>query len=137
MSEIYGAMPEEWSKLDLGLGLTEDLLPVVSNPGAKIARNSSVSALGKAPTRYNRDRQVAGIPRWTEHVATRKDIELWSLEPDYGICIQTRAVRALDVDIDDRDQADKVRQFIAARVSELPERSRSNSGNFLQAFRLP
>jgi len=34
MSKRWGAFPEDWTHFDLALGLTEDLLPVVSNPDA-------------------------------------------------------------------------------------------------------
>ena len=52
--ERYGATPDDWLHLDLALGLTADLLPVVSNPGAIISENSTLKAIGKTPSRYNR-----------------------------------------------------------------------------------
>ena len=32
-------------------------------------------------------------------------MQRWSQQPDYGICLQTRNVRAIDIDITDKDQA--------------------------------
>ena len=57
----YGATPQEWAHFDVVLGLTEDLLPVVSNPNAVISPQSKMKGLGKTPSRYNRQREVAGI----------------------------------------------------------------------------
>ena len=37
----WGATPDDWSHLDLVLGLTADLLPVVSRPGAPISPDST------------------------------------------------------------------------------------------------
>ena len=52
MSIRHGASPDEWTTLDLVLGLTEDLLPVVSRPDAKISERSSLKALLQEPVRH-------------------------------------------------------------------------------------
>jgi len=126
----YGASPEEWATFDLLLGLTEDLLPVVSNPNAVISPDSKMKALGKTPSRYNRLRQVAGFSNWTTYKATSADVARWSGE-DYGICLQTRTIRALDVDIDDPDMSAKVRERIEAVLPGVCARTRPNSSKFL------
>lgn len=131
-----GAAPEEWQHFDLVLGLTADLLPVVSNSKAVISPHSKMAALGKTPSRYNPARQAVGFPEWTQHHATPEDIATWSRERDLGICVQTRAVRALDVDIDDPELAQRVREWIDARVA-LPARVRAGAAKFLLAFELP
>lgn len=133
--DAYGALPGEWSHFSKTLGLTADLLPVVSNPTATISPMSKMKGLGKTPSKYNMHRQVAGITDWTSKQATEKDIENWSKENDYGICLQTRSVRGLDVDIADPDIAEVVAAFIGKHF-QLPRRERSNSGKFLLAFRL-
>lgn len=139
----WGALPADWHLLDLGLGLTADLLPVVSNPNAKISENSLMKGVGKTPSRYNGNREAVGIPQWTQKQATDADITRWSKEEDYGICIQTRQVRAIDIDVDDRELARKVVEAIGAKLDSLgrgelrlPVRSRANSGKCLLAFRL-
>lgn len=137
-----GATAEEWTHFDLILGLTADLLPVVSNPHAAISPASKMQALGKTPSRYNQQRQVAGIAQWTSHVATPADIKRWSRERDYGICIQTRNVRALDVDIDNGSvEVDQFAAEVHVAVDkllgvELPTRRRLGSSKFLLAFQL-
>lgn len=134
-----GASREEWDTLAVLLGLQADLLPVVSNMQAAISPMSTMKDLGKVPSRYNRDRQAVGIPQWTQHVATDADMARWVREPDYGICIQTREVRALDVDVPDQHLAGAIGYFIYDWLGEygLPRRERANSGKFLLAFRMP
>src|SRR5258708_31280695 len=97
----YGATVEEWINFSLVCGLTADLLPVVSNPNAKIGESSKLRQLGKTPSRYNKLRTVGGILDWTTKTTTPDEITSWSKQPDYGICIQTRRIRALDVDVTD------------------------------------
>lgn len=130
-----GAAPDEWQHFDLVLGLTQDLLPVVSNPRAVVAPDSTLKALGKTPSRYNGARQAVGFGKWTAHATAPAEIASWSRERDYGICIQTRRVRALDVDVDDPELAGR----IAAHLGHLglPMRRRDNAAKFLLAFELP
>lgn len=130
-----GAVQDDWTHFDLVLGLTEDLLPVVSNPKATVSPRSNIKDVGKVPSLYNGDRQVHGFSDWTRHVTTGAEIVKWSRERDFGICIQTRHVRALDVDIPDAVESQAVREFIARRFA-LPTRSRGNSSKFLVAFEM-
>lgn len=133
MTSTFGASPSDWSHFDLVLGLTEDLLPVVSNPGAHISPNSKMKGIGKTPSIYNNNRQVAGVSQWTERKATSKDISRWQKESDYGICIQTRTVRGIDIDIADAAAAREVSDAISAHGVHLPRRTRANSGKLLLA----
>jgi len=144
----YGAAHDDWVHLDCVLGLASDLLPVVSNPDAVVSPQSKMKALGKTPSRYNGSRQVAGIPAWSEHQATPRELERWAKEPDYGICVQTRLVRALDIDVPDPAQAQAIVAFVhdwlaaQALVSDdgldapLPCRYRENSGKCLLALQV-
>ena len=132
-----GATPEDWDNLDLGLGLTEDLLPVVSNPDADISSGSNMKFLGKTPSIYNHNRQVMGFLNWTQHKSTGVEVDLWANEPDYGICLQTRNIRALDIDVDDETKAQKLQDFVKKELNlSIPVRFRENSGKCLLAFRL-
>jgi hypothetical protein len=132
----YGATASDWDLLDFA-GLGGDLLPVVSRPDAVISPQSAMKGLGKTPSLYNRQRQVVGIPDWTSHVATDKDIKRWSAEPDYGVCIITRTVRALDVDVPDPALAKEIHDEIVRQLGRtLPTRSRETSSKFLQCFAL-
>lgn len=129
----YGALPEDWTLLDETLGLTADLLPVVSNPNATIDPNSTLSSLGKTPSRYNRNGYVAGMAKWTAHITNAAQVEDWKKQKDYGICLQTRVVKALDVDVTDEIEAARIEEFINQRFV-FPRRGRSNSPKFLLAF---
>lgn len=133
-----GASRDDWDTLAILMDLGVDLLPVVSNMQATISPMSTMKDLGKVPSLYNREGQVVGIPKWTQHVATDADVARWVRQPDYGICIQTREVRAIDVDVPDAMAAAAIGKFIAEHLGRaLPMRERINSGKFLLAFRLP
>lgn len=135
----WGATPEQWDFFDLGLGLTKDLLPVVCNPGAPISAQSKMKKVGKTPSIYNRDGEVVGLGKWTEKTANSRKVSQWSQENDYGICIQTRHVRALDIDVPDKETAERIRFYVQQYLTEeagvtAPVRYRENSGKCLLAF---
>ncbi len=129
--ENSGATSAEWAHFAVVLGLTPDLLPVVSNQAAIIDPASSMKGLGKTPSRYRSGRRVMGFVGWTQHVSTDMDVRIWASEPDYGICLQTRNVRALDIDVDDAEEAAAI---LASLPPGLPRRIRRNSHKFLVAF---
>lgn len=129
----FGASPCDWDALGYLAGLLDDLLPVVSNPTARISSQSSLSATGKTPSCYNPGRQVVGFRTWTQHHATPAEVAQWATQPDYGICIQTRHLRALDVDVTDPQQAALIDEMIAVHGA-FPHRRRVNSSKFLVAF---
>lgn len=140
MSYSYGAGFEAWIHFDLILGLTEDLLPVVSDPGAQISEHSSLKTLGKTPSLFNRSGKAIGIPRWTEHVADSDDVERWSKDDRLGICLQTRRVRAIDIDVPDASISAEIVAFINTYLDGgplLPRRFRVDSGKCLLLFELP
>ena len=132
-----GASQLEWAHFDLVLGLTADLLPVVSNLRAVVSPKSNLKGLGKTPSVYNAQRQVVGLPNWTRLRATPVQILRWQADRDYGMCLQTRVVRAIDVDIPDPEQAQRVAQLVTDLLGvALPKRVRANSGKLLLAFGL-
>lgn len=133
-----GATPDEWDHFDLILGLGADLLPVVSNTAATVSPDSKIKELGKTPSVYKRDRTVVGMAGWTSHQASDADIARWAGEGDYGICLQTRTVRALDIDVADELLVAEITTWLANHLGrELPRRQRANSGKCLVAFTLP
>lgn len=135
--KTWGATPDDWTHFSLILGLTADLLPVVSNPHAIKSPASKLEGPGKTPSRYNNHRQMSGIANWTEKQATVSEVDRWSKEPDYGICIQTRLVRALDVDVPDTVEAGEISAAICGHLDQvLPARFRQNSSKFLLAFKV-
>ena len=131
---VYGATQDDWAQFDLLLGLTNDLLPVVSNPGATISPTSSLKNLGKVPSLYNSQKQVTGIKGWTDIQANGSSINHWANNADYGICLQTRVVRALDIDVPDEALSKKIASVIEEEVGVLPRRYRPNTGKQLFTF---
>lgn len=132
----WGASDGAWRHFAGVLGLGADLLPVVSNPSAKISPASKMRDLGKTPSRYDGHGLVVGIPKWTANQSTPADIARWSAQPDIGICIQTRRVRAIDIDIADPARAAEVEELIGFMI-DLPARRRSNSGKCLLLLDMP
>jgi len=132
----WGATAAEWSALKKLAKV--DLLPVVSNPHAEISPLSKMKGVGKTPSQYNHERKVTGFKDWTDHEATLRNIDAWMEEPDFGVCIQTRSIRALDVDAPDPELAARVAQHFEDLVGrgDFPTRGRDNSGKRLLAFRV-
>lgn len=136
--ERYGASPEDWLHFDIILGLTADLLPVISNPNAEISDKSTLKSIGKTPSRYNRDGKAVGFANWTSYITKSVQIEQWAKNSDYGICVQTRNVRAIDVDVSDPALAEKIKAYISKTLEiEIPCRYRDNSSKFLLMFEMP
>lgn len=134
----WGATPDDWAHFDLILGLTTDLLPVVSNPHAEKSPDSKIQGPGKTPSDYNTKGLMRGFANWTSHQATPADIAKWSAQPDYGICLQMREARAIDVDVDDPSEAAAIEQIINERLAvKLPVRRRDNASKFLMLFLMP
>lgn len=137
----WGATPDEWYTFDFVHGLGADLLPVVSNPSARISKTSTLKTLGKTPSRYNGAREVSGIPDWTSVKVKNGAVLRWMSESDYGICIRCREVRAIDFDLIDTELSDTVLAHVTKFLQEhhkvvLPIRRRGTSSKFLLAFRM-
>ena len=131
-----GALPDDWGHWDLTLGLTEDLLPVVCQPGLTISPTSKLVSYGKVPSRFDRAGHVVGFPKWTSHRTTPSEIETWSKDARLGICLQTRVVRAIDVDVDDPTLADEILYALITWFPGLPIRRRANSSKFLALLQI-
>lgn len=135
MTNTYGASPETWLHWAQVLALREDMLPVVCEPHLPIAPNSALTSYGKVPSRFDREGRVVGFPKWTQYRATEGDIERWSADSRLGICLQTREVRAFDLDVDDTALVNEIVHTIG-RVASLPMRTRENSPKCLLLFRM-
>lgn len=132
----WGATQQEWALFAARLKLLPDLLPVVSNPHAVVSPRSNVKTPGKLPSKYLPNGEMVGFSKWTTFSTTTSDLRVWLRVPDYGICVQTRNVRAIDVDVSDPAKADSIRAVIERHCGKLPMRSRSNSSKFLVVFRM-
>ena len=133
----YGSTPLVWDHFATELGLFADMLPVVSNPHAEISPNSKMQKVGKTPSVYNGSRLAAGFPKWTVYTATENDIRRWRREVDYGVCLQSRTVRAIDIDVPDEAKAQALVDLVEDVTGvTLPRRSRPGTGKTLLGFRL-
>lgn len=133
-----GALAADWAHWQK-LGLTADLLPVVSDLQAVISPKSNMKALGKTPSMFNRHGQAVGIPEWTQKVTTDKEIGKWCQDPRLGICLKMGSkgeILCIDGDIGDVTVAADVREYIELITGRLPMRYRNNSGKFLLLFRM-
>lgn len=133
----YGAKPSEWYLFHDALGLTADLLPVVSDPTATISPLSTMKALGKTPSAFNGAGLAVGVHNWTQRTTTSKEVDRWSTNPRLGICLQTRHVRALDFDINSISDVLEIEALLRGYFGpELAIRRRSNSSKILILFEL-
>lgn len=125
----YGATYEEWFRLDVELGLTKDLLPVVCNPLAVTALNSTLKSLGKTPSIYNAHRYVVGMSGWPGRTVIPKDVGEWMHVPDYGICVRTgNGIIAIDCDTNDEVLQGRIKALCIDVFGEVPPRRyRDNS----------
>lgn len=135
----FGATQAEWTHWSNRLGLTADLLPAVMDPDAKPTAGSSLraGALAKVPSMLNSGGLAHGFHQWPTKQSTAAEVAQWAEQPALGICLQSRNVQAIDVDIDDADTAAAVEDFIIGCLfGRLPKRARASSPRFVLAFRL-
>lgn len=134
----HGASPTDWAHFDLALGLGDRLLPVVSNPEATISPRSTMKGLGKTPSKYYSEGLVGGIAKWTARkAASTRELEQWSAEPDYGICIRTGRMPwqtddepnlvAIDMDSDKAEVVVQAHALAKRHLGDLPVRFREGS----------
>lgn len=131
-----GATKQEWMHFSERLGLTADLLPTVCNAAAVPSPESSLDSPGKIPSLYNARRQYFGIKNWPEHRTTWQHIMGWSAEPDYGVCVRSRNIRAIDIDVDDAIASAPLIALVEKHLGLLPRRYREGVGRVLMPFKL-
>lgn len=136
MTGQWGASQADWDTLAFLAGITDDILPFVADPAVPPADNTSWRPGAKMPSVVGRDGRGHGIKGWQDKITSVTDLQRFASHPAHGICIVTRRVRALDVDITDPVEADLVEQIIARHLGVLPTRRRGNSSKFLCAFML-
>lgn len=146
-SERLGATPQEWQWAAYQAG--PDLIPAyLGHPdhpaterlqelAAKAKVKGDVYPWAKTPSRLTGNGSAAGFGQWTSFTATQADVDQWALEPDYNILLQTRNIRALDIDVPDQGIADSLEQMICATLGvALPVRFRPGTGKRTLLLRL-
>lgn len=126
----WGATQQEWAWAEYFFGT--DILPAVGNPDPNIPRTKGLKhldSLAKTPSMIGGNGVAHGISGWVVHTATPAQIAQWKRDPDLNILLNTRTVRAIDIDIDNTAAADALEQHIFAALGvNLPVRFRENSG---------
>lgn len=135
MTDRYGASPEAWSYFAETLGLTEDLLPYIADPAVQPSPGSKLKSFGKVPSLINGDGRTGhGIKGWTQHRATAQDIARWSKDDRHGICVIARRLRAIDIDVEDRDKSGWLLHLIGETIGKGSLRIRKGTGKCLIPF---
>lgn len=132
----YGAAPDDWAHFQK-MGHTADLLPVAMHPTRAISPRSTMSSRGKTPSHYNGRGEIVGMTGWTNLTTTGRQVEAWAREPDFGLCLQTRRVRGLDIDVPDPCLSAAIVESVHEVLDlRLPMRFRAGTGKCLLAFEL-
>lgn len=143
---MRGATAAEW-RLAVEAGLLADLLPAVPDPMAPLSPRSrlrSGDALPKTPSLMTPGGAV-GLSDWSRRTTDIEDALDWA-GAGYNLLIQTRRVRAVDIDCDDPVMAGRLARWwrdalaraagIPGEAGNLPARMREGSPRVLLPFRL-
>ena len=134
---IYGASSAEWDAFRT-LKST-DILPFLADPSTPMSKTSSISIKTKAPG-VVRQGKGGGFLNWSTRITSDTDIAEWRVDPRHGICLVTRDIRAIDIDIDDPTLAaavsESIRDSLGLGGSLMPARTRPNSGKHTLLYRI-
>lgn len=136
MTDKYGARKGAWRHFAEVHGLLSDLLPVVSDQRVAISPASAISEVGKTPSMLNFRGEAIGIKDWTSMQANAQKLVEWEQRPEYGICIQTRRWRAIDIDVPDLRKAKLIVEKIEEALPHISfvRRWREGTGKVLMPF---
>lgn len=129
----FGASRAEWEAL--GKLCLADLLPTICDPSVQPDARSLMQGLTRAPSLMLDNGKGRGIARWPD-LTTTSTLD-WQQHPEHGICIITRRIRAIDIDITDEawaTYAQAVANSVAGAI--LPMRGRAGSSKRLLVYRL-
>jgi Bifunctional DNA primase/polymerase, N-terminal len=135
-----GATLDEWGHFDLVLGLGANLLPCVpASPDVKVMEGSALAGkVGKIPSMFTRG-EAHGLTAWQKREILPNEVAAWAKDPRLNLCVRTgpiSGVYALDIDVEDRQQAEEIVRTIEAVTGPLPKRFRENSGKCLLLLRM-
>lgn len=138
----WGATQTDWDTL--GSLAPQDLWPTVNHPGLTVAKTKNEQGgyktegkFAKVPSQVTANNEAVRIPAWTRLESTERQRELWRANPDLGFGVVCRTIKAIDIDIDDRDLADEIDDAICDLIDlTLPARTRANSGSRVLLYRL-
>lgn len=136
-SKNYGASKEAWDAF-ASLNLP-DLLPWIADPNVVMHPTSKIRASGdRIPTFIDEDGFGLGMLGWADRVTT--SVDDWRQDPRLGICMITRRIRCIDIDIPDVGLSVEVEMMIRETLGiagmGLPLRDRENSGKRALLYRV-
>jgi Bifunctional DNA primase/polymerase, N-terminal len=136
-----GATADDWSHFDFVLGLGANLLPCVPfSADVKVQAGSALEGkIGKIPSMFNGRGEAHGLTGWQKREIAPSEVAYWSKDPRLNLCVRTGPISniyALDIDVDDRKQAEEIVAQIESVLGPLPKRYRENSGKCMLLFRL-
>ena len=138
MSERYGATPQEWEWAAYHFGA--DILPAVGDPDPSLPRTKGLThldSLAKTPSVIGANGVAHGVSGWVLHTATPEQILAWKQDPALNVLLNTRNIRAIDIDIDDVAAGDALEAYIVSMLGvKPPVRTRGNSGKRTILIRL-
>lgn len=130
-----GATPAEWRAF--ARLVLPDLLPSVADPSVPLYERSALKSPDAKVPSCIKDGKVMGILEWNDARRRTTSVDEWLEDERLAVGMACRTVRALDVDIDDRDHANEVEDFILSFLgADLPRRDRSNSGKHALLYRI-
>jgi hypothetical protein len=119
------------------LGLEADIVPIVCDQSLPISPESKIRSLGKTPSVINHRGEVHGLAGWTSRMTTAQEVAAWAKDERYSAGIQTRRVRAADIDVEDPTLANQIAKLFEEELGiQLPRRGRRNSSKLLLPFML-
>lgn len=133
--KVYGASRETWrTYVDNGWGSM--MLPVVSDPNAKIDAASKLGTLGKTPSVLTPSGTVVGLLKWTQMPITPQQIAVWEGR-GYGISLRCGTIVAFDCDVDSPELANALLDEFSLTFGDgFPVRRRKNSARWLAVFKI-
>lgn len=131
----FGATIEEWDAF--ARLIVKDLLPTVCDPNVPVSAGSRIHQDAAVPSIVLGSNEKVGLANWTKkHTASVDD---WKLDPRLGICLITRTIHAIDVDVTDPELAQRVEAFIRLNAPggfAMPKRGREGTSKFALLYRL-
>jgi len=130
----------EWEAL-ARLALT-DIVPVIADLSVRMNPRSQIETPdGKAVTFVDpRTGMGLGLVGWADPLYRTTSIEDWAADPRHSAGIITRNIRAIDIDVPDEAEGQRVEDFVRFRLGidglMLPKRDRENSGKRLLLYRM-
>lgn len=100
------------------------LLPAAP-PGTVPTPGSAIKSFGKVPSELAEDGRGYGIKNWDDLEVYQEHFIAWRADPRLGVCVRARIVQALDVDIDDADEAARITKVVAGANGLLRGRAGS------------